>query len=122
MPLTDANSILPRLDLGNLVERRELTQHITSRTGFVAGEIIGIIAELKDAVLLFNRGGRPVRLEGFGIFTPSIKLNGTINITFRPDKELIQAINKKDAYNGRIKNKQYLKKSLEELEALVAGK
>jgi len=55
-------------------------------------------------------------LEGIGIFSPSIKLDGTINIKFRPDKELVKELNLKNNLHKRIKNRENIGKRLTDLE------
>ena len=44
-----------------------------------------VLLELRDTVLFFTLQGQPVKLEGRGIYTPKISLDGTLRIGHRAD-------------------------------------
>ncbi len=121
MALTNTNSNFPRIRLNKPVEKNELIKFINSRSGFVASDIVGMIYELRDVILYYLRNGTPVKLEGIGIFSPSIKLDGAIRIKFRADKELVAELNREHNLKNRITNRKYLGKTLSELEKLSSG-
>ncbi len=121
MALTNTNSNFPRIKLNKPVEKNELIKFINSRSGFVASDIVGMIYELRDVILYYLRNGTPVKLEGIGIFSPSIKLDGAIRIKFRADKELVAELNRENNLKNRITNRKYLGKTLSELEKLSSG-
>lgn len=56
----------------------------------------------------FNSNGVPLKLEGVGIFTPSIDRNGNIRNNFRADVRLKRRSNAPDAYRGKIINKEHI--------------
>ena len=99
MPLTNTNSKFPRLKLNKLKTTRDLMKYINQRSGFHARE------------------ATPIRLEGLGIFSPSIKLDGTYNIKFRPDKSLIKDLNRENYLKPYITNRKNVGKTLTEIEA-----
>lgn len=121
MALTNTNSNFPRIKLNKPVEKNDLIKFINSRSGFVASDIVGMIYELRDVILYYLRNGTPVKLEGIGIFSPSIKLDGTIRIKFRADKELVAELNREHNLKNRITNRKHLGKTLSELEKLSGG-
>lgn len=121
MALTNTNSNFPRIKLNKPVKKNELIKFINSRSGFVASDIVGMIYELRDVILYYLRNGTPVKLEGIGIFSPSIKLDGAIRIKFRADKELVAELNRENNLKNRITNRKYLGKTLSELEKLSSG-
>ncbi|MEJ2052946.1 MAG: hypothetical protein P8X42_03410 [Calditrichaceae bacterium] len=45
--------------------------------------------------MYFASSATRLRLESFVIFTPTVKLDETINIKFCPDKSLISDLNRK---------------------------
>lgn len=116
MNLTDVNSKIPRIKLNKPLEKREFIKYITMRSGFVSSDIIGMIYEIRDVLYDHLKEGTPVRLEGIGIFSPSIKLDGTIKIKFRADKELIQDLNLNNNLHQKITNQKNIGKPLSELE------
>lgn len=118
MPLSDTNSTFPRIKLRDLVETRELMHYINRRSGFVSSDVIGMMYEFRDVILDFMRDARPVKLEGLGIFSPSIKLDGTINIKFRPDKSFVAELNQSNNLKDYITNRKNLGKTLSDLEQL----
>ena len=118
MALTDLNSDLPRIKLNKPLNTRDLIKYINARSGFVASDIVGMIYELHDVLLDFLRDGTPVRLEGIGIFSPSVKLDGKIKINFRADKGLIKELNLKHNLKRKITNRKNLGKTLSELEKM----
>ncbi len=60
-------------------------------------------------------------MEGIGIFTPSIKLDGRIRINFRINRRLQERLNMSGAFTGEFKNRENIGKTMVELEAEVGG-
>ncbi len=95
---------------------RKLMEYINRRSGFVSSDVIGMIYEFRDVIRYQLQDATPVRLEGIGIFSPTIKLDGTINIKFRPDKSLVKELNSSHNLKDRITNRKNLGRSLSDLE------
>ena len=122
MALTDINTQFPRLKLKSLLEKRQLINHISYGTTFSAADIMGMIYALRDVLLDNLKNATPVRLEGIGIFSPTLKLDGTIKIRFRPDKEFLRDLNtEKDNLRDRITHKKNVGKTLDDLQELVSS-
>lgn len=109
------SELCPRLILGSLTEIKELVAYLAGRTGLHRSEVRYVLDELSEAVIFFNRSGRGVRLEGLGIFTPGIGLDGKITINYRPDPSLAAALNGRDAYAGTILHRENIGRSSDEL-------
>ena len=118
MPLSQVNDRFPRLKLEKPLETRDMAKYIAERSTLSPPDIIAVIYALQD-VLLYNLSiARPVRLEGIGIFRPSIKLDGTLQIRFKADKSLVRELNlQKNNLKHKITHRENLGKSLSELEA-----
>lgn len=101
----------PRVKLGMPVEIRELVSYIASRTGLNQGPILNVLMELRDALVFFNKAGRPVKLEGLGTFSPGMDKSGAFRVNHRPDKELINELNTPGDFGGEIKNRDMVGKS-----------
>lgn len=110
------NTQFPRLKLNRPLENRQLINHISHGSTHTAGDIMGMIYALRDALMHHLKNATPVRLEGIGIFSPTLKLDGTVKIRFRPDKEFLRELNsQKDNLKERITHKKNVGKSLDDL-------
>lgn len=96
----------PRLELEPAAGEEEIIAYMERRTGLNASEAIMMLYELHDAILYFNRGGRPVKLPRLGTFTPSIDRHGTLKINFRPGVRLKKQIKQRHKYRGVIQNQE----------------
>lgn len=105
--------LYPRMMMTRRCETDELVEWATKGTTFNAGEVKGAILLLAEGLAHMMAQGRSVRIEGIGLFTPSLSLkkgkereeadgNGTRrnansievgNVNFRPDKELMLELN-----------------------------
>lgn len=96
----------PRLKLGRTVNLDELVSYIAGRTGLSDGEISIVIKELRDAVAFFNLSGKPVKLNGLGIYAPKISMDGKFSSWHRADNELKQRLNTPKRFKGEIVNRE----------------
>jgi len=116
MALTDTNTQFPRLKLNSPLENRQLINYISNGSTLGAADIMGMIYALRDTLMHHLKYATPVRLEGIGIFSPTLKLDGTIKVRFRPDKEFLRELNsQKDNLRDHITNKRNVGKSLGDL-------
>lgn len=112
-------SLLPRVVPGKTLDKQEMIEHIKERTGFHKSDIVAMLAEIEDTLLHFLKMGRPVRLEGIGLFTTSVRLNGEVKVHFRLETHLKEQLNLSGAYTGQIKNKNHIGKSLADLQQIA---
>lgn len=106
--------VYPRIKLWGQVDLEYLASHINYASSFTPGDIVGLVKALTEAVATEMAHGNSVKIDGLGIFTPSLGLrpqaegqralcesegkeyrpNATSlylrNINFRADKELIE--------------------------------
>lgn len=115
--LTDANPQFPRLKHNRPLDTQQLIRFIQGRSGLTAGDVVGMMYELSDTVLFFMREGTPVRLEGLGIFSPSLKLDGSIRVNFRADKSLTAELNRQNTLKHTATHRQNIGKRLTDLTA-----
>jgi hypothetical protein len=102
------NAYRPRVEQGNTVQKAELIRALSRATGLVEGSIDQATKELRDQIIEFNRSGRAVKVEGLGTFSPSIDLDGTLSINFRPDNALNHGINVPGTFTGTIINREFI--------------
>lgn len=111
LPDKDGRRILyPRLILGEQVNTAYIAKRVAQGTTFSVAEVIGLVQALADQISDQMSCGRPVKLDGIGIFTPSLALHkdkeretgeeGSVKrnaqsimiggINFRPEKQFIR--------------------------------
>lgn len=112
------NAYRPRIEQGNTVQKPELVRAASRATGIVEGTFDNSIKELRDQIIEFCRAGRAVKVEGLGTWTPSIGLDGTLDIQYRPDAAISYAINLPGVFSGKIINRHNIGKTSDELVAL----
>src|SRR5262245_56209741 len=111
------NAYRPRIEQGNTVQKPELVRALSRATGLVEGSIDQAIMELRDQIIEFNRAGRAVKVDGLGIFSPTIDLDGNLAISFRPDPALSDGLHVPGVFTGTIINRENIGRTSEELVA-----
>jgi hypothetical protein len=48
---------------------------------------------IRDKIIASCNAGRPFKVDGFGTWTPSPRPDGSVEVQFRPDEALINALN-----------------------------
>jgi len=66
----------------------------------------------------FAKQGRAVKLEGLGLFTPTIGLEGSLDVGFRLDTSIDGELNVPGAFKGEVLNRENIGKSSADLKAL----
>ncbi|MDQ1353825.1 MAG: hypothetical protein QG657_4132 [Acidobacteriota bacterium] len=105
----------PRLKISSRASMNQVVSFIAGRTGLNRGVISMVLYELQDALLYYHLTGRSVKLDGLGCFTPFIDTKGKIDVTNRLPAEFIAGLNKPNAYEGEIINRDMIGKSSQEL-------
>lgn len=112
------NAYRPRIELGNTVQKAELTRYLADRTGLNEGTVDLVIKELRDSIIFFNRAGRAVKIEGLGIYTPSVGLDGVFDVSYRADNALNNGLNAGGTFSGTLKLRENIGKTPDDLVAL----
>jgi hypothetical protein len=105
----------PRVEVSRTLQTREIAEYMSARTSLNRGEIEGVLREFHEALIFFAKQGMSVKLEGLGIFTPSINLEGTLDVGFRLDTGVDGALNVPGAFMGNITNRENIGKTSTEL-------
>ncbi|MEW6028509.1 MAG: hypothetical protein AB1554_03390 [Chloroflexota bacterium] len=116
--ITAINAHRPRIELGNTVQKQELLRYIADRTGLNEGSVDIVLRELRDGIIFFNRAGRAVKIEGLGTYTPTIGIDGVLDMGYRADSALKNGLNTPGAFTGNIFNRDNIGKTSEELVAM----
>jgi nucleoid DNA-binding protein len=105
----------PRVKQGQLVEMSMLAQAIAARTSFNTGAILNMLYEFKEVLTEYALSGFPVRLEGLGIFSPTVNKDGEFDLNYRTDVYLKSELNKRRAFRGDMKNRDMIGKSMDDM-------
>src|SRR5512136_230128 len=105
----------PRVVHGQLIEMSMLTQAIAARTSFNTGAVLNMLYEFKEVLIEYALSGFPVRLEGLGIFSPTVNKDGEFDLNYRADLYLKSELNKRGAYRGVLKNRNMIGKSMDDM-------
>ncbi len=103
----------PKIDLESRVGMKDLVKFIARSTGLNESGVMQVLLELRDSVVFFASSGHPVYIEGLGTYTPTLSLDGKIDLRYRPDVDLRRRINAE--FHGEIVRKENIGKSSDEL-------
>ena len=112
------NAYRPRIKKGKTVFWEELVRLIAGRTSVNAGPISLVLKEFVDAIIFFSLVGRPVKLDGLGIYSPTLRLDGKYKMSHRVDKALTRVMNMEGAFKGDIINRDSIGKTVQDLIAV----
>lgn len=107
----------PEIERQPTQQTAQVVEDIARRTGLNEGEIRFVVYELRDDILIAHRLGQAVKIEGLGTFTPTIRMDGSLDIIFRPDVEMLRQLNNSTQFRAKILNKSNIGKSADELVA-----
>ena len=111
------NALRPKAKLERTVGTAELVEYLAIHTGLSEGQVRQVVLELRDAVPFFLGQGYGVKVEGLGVYLPSLKLDGTLGAQYRLDPQLRRLL-AQHRYSGKISNRENLGKTAGELVAL----
>jgi len=101
----------PRIVHGNTVQKPEELRAVSRATGLAEATADQAIKEHRDQIIEFCRAGRSVKIEGLGIWTPNIGIEGTLDIQYRPDNALTNGLNVPGTFTGEMINRENIGKS-----------
>ena len=110
----------PIIDLGDSASEDRFMELITQRTTLSSGVVKNVQESKIETLIGLLLDGRAVR-TGIAIYTPSIDLDGDFEIKVRVDKRIVRALNADGAFRGRIKNRENIGKSSDDLVAIWNG-
>ena len=96
----------PKIDLGKMITTNELAKYISRGTALNLGEIENVLMELNEAVIFFGRQGVPLKIDGLGVFRPSIRIDGKLMVNLRLDRSIYKSMNIAGAFVGKVVNSE----------------
>ena len=107
----------PHIDLMDAADTDRFMTLITQRTPLSAGVVKNVQESEVETLIGLLLEGRPVH-TGIAIFTPSIDLEGNVDISVRVDKRILAAVNAKGAFTGKILRSENIGRTTRELKVL----
>ena len=107
----------PKIERERTRQMRRVVEGIAMHTGLNEGELRFVVYELRDTILEAHRSGEAVKIEGLGTFTPTIRVDGSLDIIFRPEPDMLRQLNDHTKFYAKILNKSNIGKSADELAA-----
>lgn len=107
----------PEIERERTLQTRYMIEDIAQRSSLNEGAIRFVVYEVRDALLRAHRHGQAVKIEGLGTFTPTIRVDGSLDILFRPDPDMLRELNDPTKFHAKILNKSNIGKSAQELVA-----
>ena len=107
----------PVIKLERTMQTPQLVEDIAMHTGLNTGEILFVVYEFRDAILMAHQHGQPVKVEGLGTFTPTIRMDGSLDILFRPEPSMLNKLNDPRKLYATILNKANIGKTTDDFVA-----
>jgi len=115
--ITAIRKYRPEIKRMRTLQTRHLVENMARSTSLNEGSVRFVVYELRDEILRAHRTGQAVKIEGLGTFTPTIRLDGSLDILFRPDPDMLRQLNDTTKFYAKILNKANIGKSADELVA-----
>jgi hypothetical protein len=107
----------PRIDLGDAAEEERYMELTTTRTTLSSGVVKNVQEAEVETLIGLLLDGRPVH-TGVAIYTPSIDLDGDVEVKVKVDKRILRTLNAPGAFRGRLINAENVGKSGDDLVAM----
>ena len=115
--ITAIRKYRPEIRLERTRQMPELVSDMSHATTLSEGSIRNVVYQLRDAILMAHRAGQPVKIEGLGSFTPTLRMDGRLGILFRPDPDMLRQLNDRTRFRAKILNRANIGKSANDLVA-----
>lgn len=104
----------PRIALGSAANADRFLNLVTQRTTLSSGVVKNVQESEVEALIGLLVEGRPVH-TGVAIYTPSINLDGSVDIKVRVDRRILRALNAPGTLRGKLLNAENVGKTSVEL-------
>jgi len=111
------NAYRPRLELGDPATAQRYMELVTQRTTLSPGVVKNVQESEVETLIGLLLEGRAVH-TGISIYTPSIDLDGDLEVKIRVDARILRELNAKGAFRGRTTNADNIGKAAADLVAL----
>lgn len=106
---------MPRIKYPKILDTDGLAKLMVMSKSVNEADVKSMLCQLKDTLMYLSSTGQPVKLDGLGIFRPTISLDGSFSMTFRPDLKIKSSQNAPHGFKGEIINKDMIGKTQAEI-------
>ena len=107
----------PEIKLERTRQTSEIIEDMSRSTTLSEGSIRNVVYQLRDCILTAHCHGQAVKIEGLGTFTPTLHMDGSFDILFRPDPDMLRQLNDRTRFRAKILNRASIGKSAGDLVA-----
>ena len=107
----------PEIKLERTRQKPEIISDMSHSTTLSEGSIRNVVYQLRDAILMAHRQGQAVKIEGLETFTPTLRMDGSFDILFRPDPDMLRQLNDTTQFHAKITTKANIGRSADDLVA-----
>jgi len=93
----------------------EIIEDMCQRTTLSRGVIRNVVDQLQETLIDNFHQGRAVKFEGLGTFTPTIRMDGSLDVLFRPEPEMLSKLDDPTRFNAKILNRASIGQSADDL-------
>ena len=93
----------------------EIIEDMCRRTTLSRGVIRNVVDQLQEALMDNFHEGRAAKIEGLGTFTPTIRMDGSLDVLFRPEPDMLRQLNDRTRFKAKILNRSSIGKSADDL-------
>ncbi len=104
----------PRIALESAANPERFLNLVTQRTTLSSGVVKNVQESEVEALIGLLVEGRPVH-TGVAIYTPSVNLDGSVDIKVRVDRRILRALNAPGTLRGKLLNPENVGKTTGEL-------
>ena len=79
------------------------------------GVIRNVVDQLQETLMASFHDGRAAKIEGLGTFTPTIRMDGRLDVLFRPEPDMLRQLNDKTRFQAKILNRSSIGQSADDL-------
>lgn len=115
--ITAIRKYRPEIKRDRTRQMPQIIADIARSSALNEGSIRHVVYELRDAILMAHRAGQAVKIEGLGTFTPTVRIDGSFDILFRPDPEMLRQLNDRTRFHAKILNRASIGKSADDMVA-----
>jgi hypothetical protein len=73
------------------------------------------VDQLQETLMASFHDGRAAKIEGLGTFTPTIRMDGSLDVLFRPEPDMLRQLNDKTRFTAKILNRSSIGQSADDL-------
>jgi hypothetical protein len=105
----------PEIERKSTRQTAEIIEEMCRSTTLSRGVIRNVVDQLQETLMASFHDGRAAKIEGLGTFTPTIRMDGSLDVLFRPEPDMLRQLNDKTRFKAKILNRSSIGQSADDL-------